>query len=272
MMWVKVAVSCAVFFGFVALFHSAPVRVKRAIVVALTFLAGLYFFSSFMLPKSVWEEVLRGHLHRDLVASQFMIISAFALGLGLLSVARVHGENIARRRPGWLFSMVLFLSLLTMLSVGFGKIYAPPGRAKEFLSDLFSKVLFDKALAPLASTVFSLLAFFITSAAYRAFRVRTTEATLMMAAAVLVMLGQVPLGGMISQGISSAVRFLPGVGPWLSTHLLTPDFIPFVKDWLLMVLNAAAQRGIDLGVAVGAMAMSLRVWLSLERGMFVERR
>lgn len=269
--WAKVSVTCAIFFGFVALFQSAPVRVKRGIVVAMTFLAGLYFFLSFMLPKSVWEGVLKGSLHRPLVERQFVIISAFALGLGLLSVARVHGENIARRRPGWPFSVLLFLSLITMLSVGFGKIYAS-GKTKEVLADLFDKVLFDKALAPLSSTVFSLLAFFIASAAYRAFRVRTTEATLMMAAAVLVMIGQVPLGGLLSRAISTATRAVPGVGPWLSTHVLTPDFIPHIKDWLLMVLNAAAQRGIDFGVAVGAMAMSLRVWLSLERGMFIEGR
>ncbi|HIE09060.1 MAG TPA: hypothetical protein EYP65_04350 [Armatimonadetes bacterium] len=270
-MWAKVAATCVIFFGFVALFHSAPVRLKRAIVVALTFLAGLYFFLSFMLPEPIWEGVLKGGAHRDLVAEQFMIIGAFSLGLGLLSVARVHGENIARRRPGWPFSVVLFLSLLTMLAVGFGKIYSH-GRVKEVLTDLFDKVLFDKALAPLGSTVFSLLAFFIASAAYRAFRVRTTEATLMMAAAVLVMLGQVPLGGLISKGVSGAVGAVPGVGPWLSKHVLTPDLIPHIKDWLLMVLNAAAQRGIDFGVAVGAMAMSLRVWLSLERGMFIEGR
>ena len=80
--------------------------------------------------------------------------------------------------------------------------------------------------------MFSILAFFIASAAYRTFRARTPEAALLLIAAVIVMLGRVPIGREIS------------------------EFFPLATDWLLNVPNLAAKRGILLGVSLGAIATS----------------
>jgi hypothetical protein len=38
-----------------------------------------------------------------------------------------------------------------------------------------------------------------------------------------------------------------------------------VKDWLMAVPQAAAVRGIGIGLALGGMAMSLRIILGIER-------
>jgi hypothetical protein len=43
-----------------------------------------------------------------------------------------------------------------------------------------------------------------------------------------------------------------------------------VSEWILTVLNGAAQRARLLGIAVGVVAPSLRIWLSLERGQFFD--
>jgi hypothetical protein len=116
-------------------------------------------------------------------------------------------------------------------------------------------VLFHGLFFPLGATTFSLLAFYIASAAYRAFRVHTAEAGLMMAAAFVVMLGQVPVGEWLTHAI-------PADGTWRFLRL------EVVGDWIMKWLNMPAQRGILFGIAVGALAMSLRVWLGLERGTF----
>ena len=101
--------------------------------------------------------------------------------------------------------------------------------------------IYDYTMVPLQATMFSILAFFIASAAYRAFRARSREAAVLLVAAVIVMMGRVPLG-----------QFL---APW------TWD----VTQWLLNVLNSAVRRAILIGVSMGAVALSLKIILGIER-------
>jgi hypothetical protein len=89
--------------------------------------------------------------------------------------------------------------------------------------------------------MFALLAFFIASAAFRAFRARNAEAALLLGAAILIMLGRVPIGRAMS------------------------DVLPQISDWILSVPNNAGRRAIMMGAALGAIATSLRVILGLER-------
>jgi len=106
------------------------------------------------------------------------------------------------------------------------------------------KCLFDGLYVALGAAIFSLLAFYIANAAYRAFRVKSAEALLMMVAALLVMLGQIPFGAYI----------------WGS--------FPQARLWVLQVFSTPAFRGIALGAAVAGLAMAMRMWLSLETSAF----
>jgi hypothetical protein len=101
--------------------------------------------------------------------------------------------------------------------------------------------LFENFQIPLSATMFSLLAFFVASAAFRAFRARTPEATLLLIAAVLVMIGRVPIGYYIWHGF--------------------PDLV----EWIMNVPNTAAKRGILFGADLGLISMALRVLLGIER-------
>jgi hypothetical protein len=103
------------------------------------------------------------------------------------------------------------------------------------------KWLFDNVMVPLDATMFALLAFFMASAAYRTFRARTPEATVLLLVAVIVMLGRVPVGEMI-------------------THNM-----PKISEWFMMWPTVAAKRGILFGVALGSIATSLRIILGIER-------
>ncbi|MAF09019.1 hypothetical protein CMK11_01085 [Candidatus Poribacteria bacterium] len=115
-------------------------------------------------------------------------------------------------------------------------------------ADLFSW-LFKYVQTPLDATMFSLLAFFIASAAFRAFRARNLEATLMLVAACAVILGLTP----------------PFVHAWNTLAPAMPGFPTALKDWILDVPNMASRRAIVLGIGLGAIAQSFRIILGLER-------
>ena len=57
--------------------------------------------------------------------------------------------------------------------------------------------MFNNIYLPLGATMFALLAFFVASASYRAFKIRNFEATLLLISGVLLMIGRVPIGQVI---------------------------------------------------------------------------
>ena len=101
--------------------------------------------------------------------------------------------------------------------------------------------LYDNVFDPCNSTLFALLAFFIASAAFRAFRARNTEAALLLGSAILVMLGSMPMMGHLSY-----------------------DFVD-VKEWIVDIGNNSGRRAIMMGAALGAIVTGLRIVLGIER-------
>ena len=114
--------------------------------------------------------------------------------------------------------------------------------------------IFNYINVPASSTVFSILAFYIASAAYRAFRARSFDATVMLITALIVMIGRVPLGEMFSNLISPRVG---GHLPFLRLDNLTSFFLNYP--------TVAAKRAIFLGLALATVSTSLRIILGIER-------
>lgn len=110
-----------------------------------------------------------------------------------------------------------------------------------------SEFIFAAFFTPLGAAMFSLLAFYVATAAYRTFRIRSMEAGLMMLASVVVMLGQIPHGVM-----------------YISSDL------PQLRLWLMENINAPAFRAIYFGSAIATLAMAIRMWLSLEKSPLSE--
>lgn len=160
-----------------------------------------------------------------------VIVSAFALGLGAVSLFRLHGRKITKKEKGWFSSIILIAAMLFMTIQGISK-----GADDEYY--LF---VFDNMLNPLNAAVFASLSFHIASAAYRAFRVKGIDAAVLLVAGLLVLLGKAPIGDRISVALPSVAR------------------------WITNVPNVAAQRGIIICSAIGIMSTSLRVILGIER-------
>lgn len=174
----------------------------------------------------------------------YIIIAAFALVIGVLSLVRLHAGKIRDRREGWPFSWITFAGLAAMLATGFFPVADGTGEGATLLwgpNSPANKWIYDNVQVPLGATMFSLLAFFIASAAYRAFRARSLEATMLLVAAALVMLGQVPVGAAM----------------W--------EQFPTVSQWLLDIGNLAAKRAILIGVGLGMASTALKIIFGIER-------
>ena len=118
---------------------------------------------------------------------------------------------------------------------------------------IFQQVLYEGVFKSAGSTMFALLAFFVASASFRAFRIKSKEAGLLMFSAFIVMLGNVPLGNMISK----LWTWIPFIGQYLE--------ISAIKDWIMTYPSSAAQGAILIGAMLGYISSSLKIILGVER-------
>ncbi|HOM73357.1 MAG TPA: hypothetical protein PLP86_14040, partial [Armatimonadota bacterium] len=142
------------------------------------------------------------------ISDILQVIGAFTVGIGLYSLGSIHGKSIAKRRPGWYNSFAFFAALVLMTLFAFFKEYLPANTDGRIISESIYKILFSGGLAALQATMFSLVAFYIVSAAYRAFRIKSSEAALMMMAAFFVMIGVVTFGMWLTNGLSGSLTSL----------------------------------------------------------------
>jgi hypothetical protein len=147
--------------------------------------------------------------------------------------------------------LIIIVSFLVMVFFGFYNgykgLYATPQFSYRDPGTGFDW-MYQWVYSALSATMFALLAFFVASASYRAFRARNLEATLLLVAAFFVMLGRVPVGDLLTDWI------LP-TGYTMSSW----------ADWIMSVPNTAGQRAIMIGIALGLVSTSLRIILGLER-------
>jgi hypothetical protein len=232
-----------------------PVRFRKPLIAAVTFLAGLFFATEYFWPVATDGPEKGQNFLTPFIkpaATWTTVLQGFALGIGVYSLVSVHLRNVARRREGWGFSVVLLGAILAMAVPAIWKEYDPDPRVKGFYT-----IVYDGAFNSLNATMYSVVAFYIVSAAYRAFRLRSREATLILVSAFLIMLGQVTIG----QAITNAI---PNEGFARNFRLEN------VANWILTRVNSPAVLAIEFGVGIGALATSLRLWLSLERGSYFE--
>lgn len=265
--WLWITGALIVGIGALLALMAVPPRGRKFVVVGITFVAGLYLSLEFLLPHEGAGRVsgVADYLttSKPSVADAALIIGSFALLLGTSNLFQLHGKAIKKKAEGWGNSLAFFISFFLIVIIGFFKdAYTrngvPEGPSGLVFTELFS-VLFNGFVQNLDAAMFSLVAFYIVSAAYRAFRVKSAEAGFMMVTAAIVMLGLVPVGALLTS-------WLPQGGPLASLRLERMTL------WILTWPNMAVQRAIDFGLSVGLLAMSLRIWLSLERGSFFDRQ
>jgi len=212
---------------------------RTTLPVIVAFLSGLILVVSPFFS----DDTFIGQLKQELIV-WLIIVGGFTLLLGVVSITRVNWTAVRQRKEGWGYKILTLVAIFAMavpsvLSPDWSSLF---GRAEGSIYDW----LFMNLQSPMMATMFSTLAFYIASAAYRAFRARSAEATILLITAVLVMLWRVPMG------------------EWLLNQV--PGDIPYLLNTYVMGgANMAVQRGIIIGAALGAASMSLRIILGIER-------
>ena len=110
---------------------------------------------------------------------------------------------------------------------------------------------------PLTATMFAMLAFYIASAAFRAFRAKNLEASLLLGTAFIILLGRTSAGVLLTSWIDPSV--------WSGFEHLTGLRIENMTVYIMSIFNTAGNRAIMIGIALGIVATSLRVLLGLDR-------
>ncbi len=203
---------------------------RRTLPIAVVAGVGFFMLIQYFIPREEFEWLYEWALDWT------MVVGCFAMCLGLYSLTNVMITKVRRRAEGWGYSLVALLGLFFMVFVGLVPHYQDSLQYGTLFMDLFEYVYI-----PIQAAMFSLLAFYIASAAYRAFRARTVLATILLVSALIIMLRLVPLGP------------LSPINQWLVSFILT-------------VPNMAAKRAFWLGVGLGATATALKIMLGIERG------
>jgi len=205
---------------------------SRTFPIVVAFVLGVFMAVQFFIP----HPRVTGIYNTLLDIKQVVLGCTFMLGV--LSLIQFHSRRIRRRHSGAGYSAVALAGLAAMVATAlvWGTEQGP------------YRWMFNHVQAPMQATMFSLLAFFVASAAYRAFRVRNLDASVLLAVGVLVMLGRVTVGSVVSWEWGG------------ETVSLTT-----VSEWFLHSVNVAAKRGILIGVGLGMIATALRIIVGLER-------
>jgi len=199
--------------------------IKNELPIIVTFVAGLIVILGFYLAIPAL-----GELSNELVRWN-VILAAFALMLGLGSVVSLHIRRIVKHEPDAVYSYATLIALVIFIVVG----------VSDTTQGSNYQWLYDSVFQPLSATTYATTIFFITSAAYRAFRIKNSYAAVLMVAAILTMM---------KVGIFAAI--IPAT--------------PKIAAWIWDIPNTAGMRAVVIGTALSLAGNAFRVLTGLERG------
>lgn len=181
----------------------------------------LQYFSDHPVARTIFEEI----------NAYWLIIFAFTLIIGVFSYLKNNLVQINRGsdRP---YRIVGLLGMVSMPVIAL--IWG-------IKADTPFMWMFENVQAPMQSTVFALLAFFVASASFRGFRARSMQASILLGSALIILLSRSNVD-------------------WLFS-----DYLREIADWIRNYPSMSARRAILIGIGLGSLTTSLRVIIGIER-------
>jgi hypothetical protein len=209
--------------------------VKMQIPVVLTAVIGLLMIIEFFFPMPDSVTSLNVTLR-----SFVTIISAAALILGTIVLTIYHGKKVGTKGGEWYYSIIYLIAFV--ITAGLGVLDV---RDTTFIW------IYNNMTSPIGAALYSLTAFYITSAAYRVLRARNWSAAILLVSALIVLLMLIPIGA-----------------------ILFPPVVP-IGTWIRDFPSGAGFRGMIIGTSLGIMGLGVRVFLGRQKehlGIREERR
>jgi hypothetical protein len=209
--------------------------VKMQIPLILTAVIGLLMIIEFFFPMPASVTSLNVTLR-----SFVTIISAAALILGTLVLTIYHGKKIGTKGSEWYYSIVYVLAFVVTAGLGVLNV-----RDTTFLW------IYNNMTSPIGAALYSLTAFYITSAAYRVLRARNLNSAVLLVCALVILLMLIPIGA-----------------------ILFPPVLP-LGTWIRDFPSGAGFRGMIIGTSLGIMGLGVRVFMGRQKehlGIREERR
>jgi hypothetical protein len=225
---------------------------KRTVPLLITALGGFVLIVAYFIPFTQgWGET---------VAVWFDVLAAIAFVLGGGNLLKIHLRKVSDRVAGWGYSLIVLGSFVLTLGIGLLKVGVNPSPQypdvawSGYYSDVGTPFWFfyEYAFQPLTATMFAMLAFYIASAAFRAFRAKNLEAILLLGTAFIILLGRT-FAGVALTGWIPEDSVLAG----LRVENLTV--------YIMAVFNTVGNRAIMIGIALGIVSVSLKVLLGVDR-------
>ena len=227
-------------------------KTAPVVIAALVgFLMIIAYFSPTLLPI------------RQAAEEWYTIVATIAMLLGAVNLCTHHLKKISDAEAGWGFSAVTLAAFGVTVVIGLLKIGVVPesvAHLDKLWSGQFQQEgssfwwIYQYLFSPIVSTMFALLAFFVASAAFRAFRAKNIEAVLLLVTALIVLVGQTK-----DREITSLI--IPSLAEGPTPIVPIADLTEFIRKTFV----TAGQRAIMIGVALGVVATSLRILLGLDR-------
>ncbi|MBL9120712.1 MAG: hypothetical protein JNL80_12455 [Phycisphaerae bacterium] len=222
---------------------------KRAVPTLIAATVGFVLVIAFFIPATQsWGET---------AVVWFNILAGVAFILGGGNLVKVQLETISARRKGYGYAIVTLAAFFAMLAFGLLKIGVHPqaqyplhpwAGPHDAPSSPFGW-MYEYIFSPITATMFASLAFYVASAAFRAFRAKNVEAILLLGTAFLVLVGNTAIAR-ITDALPESLAFLR---------------LDSIVANLMTYLSTGAWRAITIGIAIGVAATSLRVLLGIDR-------
>jgi len=205
--------------------------IRREIPLLLVSFSAILMILDYFFPVPVLSSSAK------LTNEWVVVIAGFSLCLGATDLIIVNTRRIMRKTPGSGYALLIIISFLLTLLLG---LSSPMTKHPAF------QWIYDYFYRPPAGTLYGMLALYLVSAGWRAFKIRTFESVIMLVCAWFLIMANAPIAAVVWEGF------------------------PSIGKWIMDVPSAAGWRAFYIGAAIGTLALGLKVILGLERGALGE--